>query len=305
MYIIDFGVYIPEKREDTFEINKVNNYPLNFIKNKLGFKQLSKKDSNETVKDMCIKAFENLNNKIELNIDDIDLIVVVTQSSNYKIPHISALLHNYLNAQECCMTFDISQGCAGYTYALNIVQSLMHNNNYNEALIFTCDPYSDVINPYDKKVNMIFGDAATVSYVNSQKGKLKIIDSNFGISKKSNDCLKIEDTYLNMDGQRVFNYALKNVPQSISKLLEKNNLDINSIDHYIFHQGTKYMVEAVAKKLKISTKELFCAQDYGNTISSSIPIQLYYKNFEKNKKIIISGFGVGFSWGNTILKTIY
>lgn len=304
MYIVDFGVYIPQQRKQVSEINEINNFSLDFMNNKLGFNGLSRKRNNETIEDMCLKAFVNLNSKISIDVMNIDIIVVVTQSANYNIPHIAAKIHNNLSIKESCMTFDISQGCAGYTYALNIVQSIISNNNYNTGLIFTCDPYSDVIDSYDKNVNMIFGDAATVTYVDSKEGKMQVIDSNFGIANNSNDCLKIEDGYLRMNGQKVFNYALKNVPKSIDELLKNNQISNDNIDRYVFHQGTKYMVRAVANKMNIRERELFCAESYGNTISSSIPIQLSQKKFNRNKHILLSGFGVGFSWGNTIIKII-
>ena len=203
------------------------------------------------------------------------------------------------------MTFDISQGCSGYCHALEIVNDIMISRNIDKALIFTCDLYSKIIDMKNRNVNMIFGDAATVTLLDSQKGKFKILDSNFETLPNSNKCLSIKDGKLEMNGNEVFNYACKEVPSTIKQLLYKRNLTVDDIDCFLLHQGTKFMVEFIRKLLKIpEEKAEFSAINIGNTVSSSIPIQLVENMKKKHKKdyVVLSGFGVGFTWGNVLIK---
>ncbi len=217
----------------------------------------------------------------------------------------SAILHNKLEMQKNCITFDISQGCSGYCHAIEIVKDIMISRNIKKALIFTCDLYSKIIDMKNRDVNMIFGDAATVTLLDNEEGKYAILDSDFGTLPNSNDCLSIKNGKLEMNGNQVFNYACKEVPYAIKQLLSKNNLTIDDIDCFLLHQGTKFMVEFIRKLLKIpEEKAEFSAINIGNTVSSSIPIQLVENMKKKHKKdyVVLSGFGVGFTWGNVLIK---
>ena len=217
----------------------------------------------------------------------------------------SAILHNKLEMNKNCMTFDISQGCSGYCHALEIVKDIMISRNINKALIFTCDLYSKIIDMKNRNVNMIFGDAATVTLLDSEKGKFEILDSNFETLPNSNECLTIKNGKLEMNGNQVFNYACKEVPSTIRHLLDKRNLTVDDIDCFLLHQGTKFMVEFIRKLLKLpEEKAKFSATNIGNTVSSSIPIQFIEEFRKKHEKdyIILSGFGVGFTLGNILIK---
>ena len=230
---------------------------------------------------------------------------MVTQNPDSNIPHMSAILHNKLGMNKDCMTFDISQGCSGYCHALEIIKDIMISRNIQKSLIFTCDLYSKIIDMNNRNVNMIFGDAATVTLLDKEVGRYAIVDSNFGTLPESNDCLKIINNKLEMNGNQVFNYACKEIPNSIKQLLDKRSLGIEDIDCFLLHQGTKFMVEFIRKLLKLpEEKAKFSAIDIGNTVSSSIPIQLIekFKEYHKKDYIILSGFGVGFTWGNVLIK---
>lgn len=217
----------------------------------------------------------------------------------------SAILHNKLNISKECMTFDISQGCSGYCHAIEIIKDIMIAKNIKSSLIFTCDLYSRIVDRDNKNVNMIFGDAATVTLLTAEEGEYSIIDSDFGTLPNSNECLTCKEGHLDMNGNQVFNYACKEVPRSIQELLNRNNIQIENVGCFLLHQGTKFMVEFIRRKLNVSEqKAKFSAVDIGNTVSSAIPIQIadiMNKN-NKYKYMVLSGFGVGFTWGNILIK---
>ena len=173
----------------------------------------------------------------------------------------------------------------------------MQGNNLHNGLVFTCDPYSKIISSEDKSTDLIFGDAATVTLLsdngNFDLGKPQYLtDGNeaFALIKK-------ENSPLFMDGRKIFNFVLSKGVSTVKDCLEKNNLLLNDIDVYLFHQASRYVVENLAYRLKIPPEKApFIAQDYGNTVSSSIPILLQDIIQDlKFKKIFMCGFGVGLS----------
>lgn len=298
------GTYFPDNYIYNHDTATKNGYDVEFLKNKIGFEKLLRKSEKEDVVQFCINAFKSLKEKCDFSNEEIGLITVVTQNPDNRIPHTSAVIHNKLDMGKNCITFDISQGCSGYCHALEIVKDMMIIKNIKKSLIFTCDLYSKIIDMENRDVNMIFGDASTVTLLNSEDGLFSIEDSNFGTLPNSNECLTCNESLI-MKGNDVFNFACKEVPISIFNLLEKNELKKEDIDYFILHQGTKFMVDFLKKIIKIpESKTTFSATNIGNTISSSIPIQLsdFFHSDIKNKYIILSGFGVGFTWGNILLK---
>ena len=268
----------------------------------MGVKFQCLKEEFEKASDLCVKAYENLLNKIDLDKNNIDCCIVVTQNPDFNIPHTSAIVHGKLELPQECACFDISLGCSGYVYGLSNIISFMKNNNLRNGLLFTADPYSEIIDKEDKNTALLFGDGATVTYVNDD-AKFVPIDFTFGTNGSGYKELLCRDT-LYMNGRAVFNFTATTVPKHIQTILEKNNLEDDDIDKYILHQGSKYIVDTIRKRLKVSIEKVpFDMYEYGNTISSSIPI-LLEKEIQKdeNKKVVISGFGVGLSWGSAILE---
>lgn len=303
MKIISIGHYVPEKRISNYEIANKIGYDMKFVKNKIGFTKLSRKNDDESLTDMCLKAFDCLKQKQKINIKEIQLIIVVTQNPYYRVPHSSALIHNALNVGKECMTFDVSQGCAGYLHALLIAKGLFDSLDISKALLFTCDCYSEIIDNTDKDVCMLFGDAATVSFLSKCGKGYSVKDAVFGTMPRSNKCIYCIDK-LKMNGGQVFDFVTSVIPDSIMKLLKCNDLKKDDIDLYVLHPGSKYIVKSLNKILKLNENKVeFSATDYGNTVSSSIPLQLErYCDNDFKELMLLSGYGVGFSWADCLLE---
>jgi 3-oxoacyl-[acyl-carrier-protein] synthase-3 len=302
--IEEIASYLPEKRESNYD--KKDKFEINddFIENKIGVKTYCVKDENEKASDLCVKVFENLTKKIEIDKELIECCIVVTQNPDFNIPHTSAIVHGKLDLPKNCACFDVSLGCSGYVYGLSIIISFMKSNGFKNGLLFTSDPYSDIINKEDKNTALLFGDGATVTLI-SENAKFVPIDFCFGTNGKNYKELICEEK-LYMNGRAIFNFAATTIPNHIQKLLEKNNLKDEDIDKYILHQGSKYIVDTIRKRLKVDKSKVpFDMYEYGNTISSSIPIILEKEiQDEKNNILVISGFGVGLSWGSAIIRKI-
>jgi 3-oxoacyl-[acyl-carrier-protein] synthase-3 len=202
------------------------------------------------------------------------------------------------------MTFDISQGCAGYTHGLTVATALMDRLGLTQALLFSCDPYSGIVNPDDRNTSLIFGDAATATLLKRGNNGFALVDTTYGTMPASSGCLTCESE-LRMDGQSVLRYALREIPPSIEQLLSKHHLDRSSIDLFLLHPGSRYIRNLLTQALAVDDACVpFTIEDYGNTVSSSLPIMLQpHLGGGSRKRIVMSGFGVGFSWASCLLDS--
>jgi len=302
--ITSIGCYIPEKTLSNLELLEKFETDENFITNKIGVVKRARKEPEEKASDLCVKAFSDLQSKTSIDVEDIECCVVVTQNPDFNIPHTSAIVHGALSLPETCASFDVSLGCSGYVYALSIVTAFMQANGMKKGLLFTADPYSDIIDENDKNTALIFGDAATVSLLSSDQPGLVPLGFDFG-SKGAGYKNLINEDKLFMNGRAVFNFTAATVPLSVNKLLEKLNLTKEEIDHWYLHQGSKYIVDTITTRIGLEPeKVVFDMYEYGNTVSSSIPLLLSkgIENIQVDQKIGLSGFGVGLSWASTILQ---
>jgi 3-oxoacyl-[acyl-carrier-protein] synthase-3 len=301
--IRSIGVYLPTTREPNWQKAEQLGFERDFLEHKMGVVQRSIREPGATNTDLCLHAFHDLQQRTKLALDEIQLLAVVTQHPEFNVPHAAAMTHNRLGLSKHCMTFDISQGCAGYTHALPIIVGVMQAAKLDRAVLITCDPYSDKVDPQDKNTALLFGDASTATYFTRSGPGYELIDSNFGTLPDSNGCLMFRN-FLEMDGTAVFKHAVQEAPPSLEELLRRNELAANDIDLFLLHQGSKYLVEYVARKMRVPLEKApFEAADYGNTVSSSIPLMLQ-KHIDAGilDRIALSGFGVGFTWGNNLLQ---
>jgi 3-oxoacyl-[acyl-carrier-protein] synthase-3 len=303
--IEEIASYIPAKRISNYERKNAFAIDNKFIEDKLGVKYISVKDEMEETSDLCVKAFENLQCKVNLDKKSVQALVVITQNPDTNLPHTSAIVHGKLDLPEQCACFDISLGCSGYVYGLSIVQSFMAENDLHRALLFTCDPYSKIINPEDKNTALIFGDAATVTLIsdNPLYHSSKFI---FGTLGKEHQNIVCKDGMLFMNGRAIFNFAAKYIPTDIQRIAELNGLQVDDIARFIFHQGSKYIIDTIIQRAKLKADRVaYDIYDYGNTVSSSIPIILEKEEKDAvNTNIMLSGFGVGLSWASVLLKRV-
>ena len=281
------------ERKDLFCIND------SFIKDKIGFESLSIKDENESLVSMCLKACEGL----DIEYSKISCLVLVSQNQDIRIPHSSALLQKELGLSKDCACYDIALACSGYVYALSNIIAFMSSNGLEHGLLFTCDPYSKIVDKKDKNTALLFADAASVTYI-SKDYKLQALKFSFGTDGSGYEHIFCKKDVLSMNGQAVFNFAASAVVKHIEDFLSKNDFLKDEIDLFLFHQGSKYLLDTLTKRLKLDPKKVpFLAASYGNTVSSSLPLLLQEFISKKGyNKILLSGFGTGLSYATTLLK---
>ena len=301
--ISQIGAYIPERKVSNLDLLEKFDVSEAFIREKIGVLHRARKEPEQKASDLCVYAFDDLKIKTNLNVEEIECCVVVTQNPDFNIPHTSAIVHGKLNLPEDCASFDISLGCSGYVYALSIVMAFMQANGMKKGLLFTADPYSDIVDEDDKNTALIFGDAGTVSLLDSS-ATLTPLAFDFGSKGKGYKGL-INQENLYMNGRAVFGFTATAVPTSIRKLLSKLNIAKENIDRWYLHQGSKYIIDTIIQRLELDeSKVVFDMYEYGNTVSSSIPLLLSkdIDSLQVGEKIALSGFGVGLSWSSAIFQ---
>ncbi|OGV26346.1 MAG: 3-oxoacyl-ACP synthase [Legionellales bacterium RIFCSPHIGHO2_12_FULL_37_14] len=306
IYLNSIGCYLTENkisnisRADQFSVDE------NFILQKIGMATLRVKKPEQDTSDLCVRAYLALKEKADFHDQDIDCLIVCTQNpDSYGLPHVSALVHEKLALNNTCAVFDISLGCSGYVYGLSIIQSFMLANDFKKGIFITADPYSKIVDENDKNTALLFGDAATATLLShNDYNSWGIGRFLFGSDGSKHRSIYVDNhsKKLVMHGREILNFAAKIIPYHIQQTLRKNNLLMNQVDNFIFHQGSKFIVDTIREMLCLEEEKVpFSAKYYGNTVSSSIPMILSDISSE-NKTILICGFGVGLSWGSCILN---
>jgi 3-oxoacyl-[acyl-carrier-protein] synthase-3 len=302
--IKEIGIYIPEEKESNYD--KKERFALDnaFIMNTLGVQSVSLKAASQETSDMCVEAYNNLSLRCGINRELIDCIIVVTQNPDGNgLPHTSAVVHKKLDLDPNCAAFDISLGCSGYVYGLSVISAFMQANNLKNGLLFTADPYSKIIDREDRTTVLLFGDAATCTYI-TEKPILSPTGYAFGTIGKEMESLICNKGTLKMNGRAVFNFSATEVPSQITKLLSKYNRSIDEIDLFILHQASKFILNTIRTKLQLTENKVPIEfSSYGNTVSSSIPIVLQkYLHDVKIQHFLLSGFGVGLSLASALVE---
>jgi 3-oxoacyl-[acyl-carrier-protein] synthase-3 len=321
---------VPKKTEHTVDYDLFNPSEADLFIKTTGIKQRRVADKEVTCVDLCFQAATHITNKFGK--EDIDGLIFVSQSPDYFLPASSIILQHKLGLSKNCLAFDVNLGCSGYVYGLSIVSNLLQSGQLKKILLLVGDKSTISTNYNDKSTYPLFGDAGTASlleydpnaepwYFNLQSdgsGKEAIIIEHGHSRHPYNDeseilhdiepGIKRAKKDLALNGLDVFGFALKEVAQNIDALFEWSNINKEEIDFFVMHQANKLINETVRKKMKIDTDKVPYSIDvFGNTSSASIPLTICHtlqnELADKEQQLVLSGFGVGYSWGSVILKT--
>lgn len=296
--------YIPEGGVDNLAQAATFGEGEEFVTQKLGSRFLPRKPAEFDTSDMAVAAVEKLLSSCQLDKYHIDALVVITQNPDgHGLPHCSALVQQKLGLPTTCAAFDVSLGCSGYVYGLAIVTGFLQTAGLKNAVLVTADPYSKVINVPNRVTSMLFGDAATATWIGADP-VWQLVDISCGTDGNGAEHLKVTDGELSMNGRQVFNFAAQKVAPAVRSLLQKNHWSEDDVDAYVMHQGSLAIVDAIARGFKENADKFVKAMDgTGNTVSSSIPILLERNADDPSwNKLVLSGFGVGFSWATALIE---
>lgn len=311
------GAYAPESIYDNNDIAKMVETSDEWIRERTGIVRRHIAEEDTTVS-MAIKAacaaLEN--GKVEAN--ELDLILTATITPNTIIPCVACEVQKALGAEHATC-FDMSAACSGFVFAYNTAQAYIASGMYRTVLIIGSETLSSIVNWEDRGSCILFGDGAGAAVLRAEEGNVFpcVTHSDGGMgevlaceSRHQKDWQKKEEagqTFLSMDGQAVFKFAVKKVPEVIDELLEKAGHTKEDIDWFILHQANQRIIESAAKRMKVDINKFpMNLSEYGNTSSASIPILLDEMNrsgkLQRGQKLVLAGFGAGLSWGATLTQ---
>jgi 3-oxoacyl-[acyl-carrier-protein] synthase III len=324
--IKDISIYLPSNILSNMDLlDLFPDWNAAKIEERVGIRERHIADENETALDMAEQACNLLLQKHDK--DQIDFLIFCTQSADYYLPTNACILQDRLGLKTSTGAYDFTLGCSGFVYGLAMAKAFIETGMATQVLLVTSDTITKYINPNDSSNRPLFGDAASASLiVASEKDGIK----NFvlGTDGKGRDKLIIEagasrmplkdgktyplvegvsPEYFSMNGPELFIFTIESVPKIISDVLAKNHLQKDDIDYFIFHQANTYMLNYLRKKIGIPPEKFYLDMQFvGNTSSTTIPLALR-DSIDKNlikpgNRILLCGFGVGYSWGATIIE---
>ena len=330
VYIKALSYYLPERIVTNAELLKdFPEWSVDKVTAKVGVTSRHLAADNETAGDLAEKAARRLFEEYGISPSEIDFLFLCTQSPDYFLPSTACLLQHRLGIPVTSGAFDYNLGCSGCIYGLAVAKGLVSAGIARNVLLLTAETYSKYLHPSDKSNRSIFGDGAAACLI-STDGFAEIGDfvcgtdgsgaenlivktgaskqrKPTGIFKEDEEGHTWYDDYLYMNGGAIFNFTLETVPVLVRQLLDKSGSQKKEIDYFIFHQANKFMLNTIRKVCVLPKEKFYVSlENTGNTVSSTVLIGLkdclLNGTIKAGMQVVVAGFGVGLSWGGTILK---
>lgn len=315
---LEYTEHFPEKQVKEI-VEKVGIYERRFA------------DANTCSSDLCFAAAQKLFKDNNINRSEIDLLVFISQTPDYRMPATSITLQHRLGLSNSCIAFDINLGCSAFIYGMSVVYSMMQTGNIHKALILDGETRSKVYGPKDRRSAFIFGDGGIAALVeknakfgnswlslNSDGSRADLIMIKGGGYRhpSSVETLteRVVDEYGNirsdeqgyMKGGDVFNFVIREIPRDIKKTLDIAGKTIGDFDYMVFHQANNFINTYIAKKMKLDAAKIpHTIEKFGNTSSVSVPLTIISElkdKLEGQKLLLMSAFGVGMTWATGIVS---
>lgn len=302
------------------------------VVDKIGVYERRFADEKTCSSDLCYAAAERLIADNNIDRSEIDLLVFISQTPDYRMPATSILLQDRLKLPMSTIAFDVNLGCSGFLYGLSIVYSMMQTMGLRKALLLDGETRSKVYSPKDRRSAFIFGDAGVAALIecderfgashfslnsDGSRGNLIMIPGGGYRNMSSAETLKekVVDEYGNMrsdeqgymNGADVFNFVIVEIPKDIKRLFAEVGEDIQQMDYYVFHQANNFINSFIAKKMKLDKERIPSSiHKFGNTSSVSVPLTIVSELKDKlrgeHKRLMLSAFGVGMAWATAIVS---
>ena len=329
-FIKAISYHLPERVVTNEElVREFPEWSVDKVAQKVGVDSRHVAGEHETAGDMAEKAARKLLDEYQIDPKSIDFLMLCTQSPDYFLPSTACILQDRLGLPTSAGAFDYNLGCSGCIYGMAMAKGLIAAGIAKNVLLLTAETYNKYLHPSDKSNRSIFGDGAAACLISTDgfaeigefslgtdgSGASNLIVKTGAARQKTVTGRNIEDEeghiwyddYLYMNGGAIFNFTLDAVPVMMKEILRKNKLEKDEIDYYVFHQANKFMLNTIRKVCVLPRDKFYVdLAETGNTVSSTVLIGL--KNCVDNQvvrsgdKVMISGFGVGLSWGGTVLK---
>ena len=313
-----------------------DHFPADQVKevvDKVGIYERRFADKDTCSSDLCFAAAQRLIDDNDIDRSEIDLLIFISQTPDYRMPATSVLLQHRLGLPNSTVAFDINLGCSAFIYGLNVVYALMSVGNYRKALLLDGETRSKVYSPKDRRSAFLFGDGGVAALIErdekfgrsyfslnsdgSRGDLIKITAGGYRMPSSAETVKeKVVDEYGNirseeqgyMMGGDVFNFVIREIPKDIKKTLEYSGKTVADFNYFIFHQANNFINSYLAKKLKLDTARIpSTIEKYGNTSSVSVPLTIADQlkgKLEGENNLLLSAFGVGMTWATAVVPFV-
>jgi len=315
--IIGTGSYVPEKIVTNDDLAKIVETNDEWIRERTGIRQRHIAVDEGTTQ-MASEAARRALQDAGVDAGDLDIIILATSSQDKNFPAGACEVQALLGAKKA-VAFDLSAACSGFLFAMNVVNAFIESGVYRMGLVIGAETLSKVIDWSDRGTCILFGDGAGAAVLSAKdKGMIHMVMGSDGVKGPVLSCIsRSNGNFLNgktpelgfavMNGQEVFKFAVKKVPECVRQVLDEAGADISEIKYFILHQANFRIVEAAARRLKQPMEKFPIDMDrYGNTSSASVPLLLDELNragkLQRGDKLVLAGFGAGLTWGAAYME---
>lgn len=312
--ILSTGSYLPEKTLTNKDLESMVDTTDEWIMKRVGVKKRQILQSNETTSSMAVNAAKQALEASGCEPNDIDMVVCATVTAEYTFPSVACIIQRELGITNESPAFDVSAACAGFIFAMNIVDQYIKSGAIKRALVIGVEGLSKIVDWNDRATCVLFGDGAgaVVLEANETSGMLASTIHSDGqyvdmLYAKDARWVAAKDAFIQMDGGDTFKLAVKKLGEIVGQTLDKAGVLQQDIDWLIPHQANTRIITAIAKRLDLSMdRVVMTIEDHGNTSSASVPLALDHAlkagNIQRGDLLMLEAFGGGLAWGASLIR---
>jgi 3-oxoacyl-[acyl-carrier-protein] synthase-3 len=322
VFIESVGVEVPQRRLSNDELAQRIDTSDDWIRSHTGIGSRHIAADGTLTSDLASAAARKALEGAGLGPSDLDFIVVATATPDYfGFPSTACIVQEKLGALGC-PAFDLTAGCTGFIYALEVASSLLESNNARHALVIGAETLSRIANWEDRSTCVLLGDGAGAAVLTRSDGcDSRMVVSVLGADGSGAGDLRLlqaerSKTFspampivplLEMNGKRVYNFAVSTIPRLVERLLKACGRKLEEFAWIVPHQANARIIQAAAKRLGAPEERFFMnIEEYANTSSASIPIALAEMSerglLKRGDLVMLLGFGAGLTYGGAVLR---
>jgi len=324
--ITGVGGYVPPRILTNAELEKMVDTTNEWIMERVGIRERHLAGPGVAASDLAVEAVKNLQCKHPFDLQSVDLIVVGTVTPDMMYPSTACLVQDKLGIKDT-WGFDVSAGCSGFLFSLNVGTKFIESGQYKKVLVIGSDVNSSMTDFTDRAVCIIFGDGAGavmlepaeegedgiidhVAQVEGMGGQFLYMPGGGSLHPASHETVDKKMHYIHQDGKNVFKYAVRKMAEMTERVLQKNGLKGSDVDCFIAHQANRRIITATAERLGMPLEKVIINIDrFGNTTAGTIPLAmqtaLEEKKLKKGDLVLLAAVGAGFTSGATLVRWAY
>ncbi|WP_153017421.1 ketoacyl-ACP synthase III [Halobacillus sp. KGW1] len=313
------GTYVPEKRLTNPDLEQMVDTSDEWIVKRTGIKERRIGRQDEQTSDLCIAAVEDLMHRYDKQVEDVDMILVATSTPDFPFPSVASIIQNKLGIK-ASGAMDLSAACAGFVSALHTAHGFVASGLHKKVLVIGADSLSKITDYTDRNTCVLFGDGAGAVLVEADAASDSFLGAyvgsdgsaaqhvyRLGLSSNVND-IELQDTpYLVQNGREVFRWVVRNIPKTITTLLERAEMQMKQVDWFVPHSANLRLIEPISEKLDYSMDQtLYSLENFGNTSAASIPLAfdlgIREGRVQNGDRVLLYGFGSGLVHAGQLLE---